>query len=55
MGESGRGFGLEVMRKSKLKKTKKKKQKCWNIMVPNFLYSNNYHFLNSIIVVVVII
>ena len=27
MGESGRGFGLEVMRKSKLKKNLKKNQK----------------------------
>ena len=45
MGESGRGFGLEVMRKSKLKKIKKKpKRKLFNMMIPNFLYSNSYYF-----------
>ena len=45
MGENGRGFGLDFMSKSKLnKKFKTKKRKLLNMMVPNFSYSNSYHF-----------
>ena len=40
MGESGRGFGLEVMRKWKLKNMLKK-PKLLNMMVPNFLYTDS--------------
>ena len=44
MGESLRDFGVEVMKKSKLKKIEKqKKRKLLNTMVSNFLYSNSYH------------
>ena len=50
MGESGRGFGSEVMRKSKLKK-KIKKRKWLDMIVPNFLYNNSYDFFNIIITV----
>ena len=50
MGESGRGFGLEVMRKLKLKK-KKKKTKKKRKLLNQFLYSNSYHFLNIIIII----
>ena len=39
MDESGRDFGLEVMRKSRVKKTEK--QKLFNMVVPNFLYSKS--------------
>ena len=52
MGKSGRGFGLEVMRNSKLKnkfKNKPNKRKILNMMVPYFLYSNSYHFLISLL------
>ena len=37
MGESGHGFGLAFMNKSKLKK----KRKLLYMMVSNFLYSNS--------------
>ena len=44
MSESERGFGLEVMRESKLnknwKKKKQKKLKLLNMMVPNVSYTN---------------
>ena len=40
MGGCGRGFGLEFMRKSKLRK-KILKRKLLNMMVPNFLYTNS--------------
>ena len=43
MSESERGFGLEVMRESKLNKNWKKKQKklkLLNMMVPNVSYTN---------------
>ena len=44
MGETGRGFGLEVMTESKLKKIKQtKKTKLLNMIFLNF-YSNSYHF-----------
>ena len=52
MGESGRSLGLEVMRKSKLKEKYKKKPKqlkLLDIMVPNFVYSNSYHFLKLLL------
>ena len=54
MGESRRDFGLEIMRKSELKK-KPRKRKLSNMMVPNFLYSNRKHFLNTIIIIIIII
>ena len=44
MGESGRDFGLEFMRKSKLKKGNfklKKTRKLLNMIVPNFAYTNS--------------
>ena len=53
MGESGRDFGLEVMRKSKFKKPKK--PKLLNMMGPNFLYNNSYHFFNVFIIIIIII
>ena len=41
MGESGRGFGLKFIRKSKLKKILIfNKRKLSNMMDPNFLYSS---------------
>ena len=48
MGKSGRGLGLEVMRKSKLKK-KPKKRKLLNMMVLNFFYSDSYLFLTLLL------
>ena len=44
MRESGEGFGWEVMRQSKFNKFKPVKRKLFNMMAPNFLYSNSYHF-----------
>ena len=43
MGESGYGFGSEFMRKSVLKKNKKKR-KLLNTMVPNFLYTKSVFY-----------
>ena len=42
MGESGRGFGLEFMRKQK-------KGKSLNMMVPNFLYTHSIsdYYINA--------
>ena len=40
MGESGHGFSLKFMRKSKLK-INFKNRKLLNIMVPNFLRTNS--------------
>ena len=53
-GESGRGFGLEVMRKSKLIVKKTKKREILNMMVSNFSYSNSYHFFNIIVIIIII-
>ena len=50
MGESGRGFGLAVMRKSKLNEnSKNKKTKIINMIISHFLY------IIIIIIIVIII
>ena len=53
-GESGRGFGLEVMEKWKVKK-KLKTRKWLNMMVPNFLYCNITISTIYYIIVIIII
>ena len=53
MGESGRGFGLEVNQNLKKKRQKPKKRKLLNMMVPNFLYSNSEHFFTINIIIII--
>ena len=53
MSESGLSFGLEIMRKSILKK--QTKTKIIVVMIPNFSYINSYYFFNIIIIIIIII